>query len=80
MQKDLSQVQKIGFLMLNNFSLIAFSNAVEVLRMANYLSGKEVYQWFIITPEGAPVLASSGLEFAQNAPRHKLRARQVRQQ
>ncbi len=67
MQKDLSQVQKIGFLMLNNFSLIAFSNAVEVLRMANYLSGKEVYQWFIITPEGAPVLASSGLEFAQNA-------------
>ena len=67
LHKALNEVQKIGFLTLNNFSLIAFSNAVEVLRMANYLSGKEVYQWFVITPEGAPVLASNGLGFNQNA-------------
>lgn len=67
LHKELAQVRKIGFLTLKNFSLIAFSNAVEVLRMANYLSGKEVYQWFVITPDGAPVLASNGLEFSQNA-------------
>ena len=67
LHKELAQVRKIGFLTLKNFSLIAFSNAVEVLRMANYLSGKEVYQWFVITSDGAPVLASNGLEFSQNA-------------
>lgn len=63
--KEMSQVQRIGFLTLNNFSLIAFSNAIEVLRMANYLSGKEIYQWFVITPDGEPVQASNGLAFSQ---------------
>lgn len=64
--KEMSQVQRVGFLTLNNFSLIAFSNAVEVLRMANYLSGKEIYQWFVITPDGEPVKASNGLAFSQS--------------
>lgn len=64
--KEMSQVQRIGFLTLNNFSLIAFSNAIEVLRMANYLSGKEIYQWFVITPDGEPVQASNGLTFSES--------------
>ncbi len=69
--KEMSQVQRIGFLTLNNFSLIAFSNAIEVLRMANYLSGKEVYQWFVITPDDKPVQASNGLVFSQSTTLEK---------
>lgn len=72
-QKDMAQVCHIGFLTLNNFSMIAFSNAIEVLRMANYLSDQEHYQWSVITPDGQPVKASNGLALyqsprAENAP------------
>lgn len=59
--KEMSQVRRVGFLTLNEFSMIAFSNAVETLRMANYLVGEEIYQWSIITPDGLPVQASNGL-------------------
>ena len=31
------QAKRIGFLLLDGFSMIAFSNAVEVFRMANYV-------------------------------------------
>ncbi len=61
--KEMSQVRHVGFLTLNNFSMIAFSNAIEILRMANYLLGEEVYQWSLITTDGQPVEASNGLAF-----------------
>ena len=63
--KEMSQVRHVGFLTLNNFSMIAFSNAIEILRMANYLLGQEVYQWSVITPDGLPVEASNGLSFSK---------------
>ena len=62
--KEMSQVKHLAFLTLNNFSLIAFSNAIEILRMANYLLGEEVYQWSVITVDSQPVAASNGLAFA----------------
>lgn len=61
--KEMSQVRHVGFLTLNNFSMIAFSNAIEILRMANYLVGEDIYQWSVITPDGLPVQASNGLSF-----------------
>ena len=33
------------FLTLQNYSLIALSSAVEALRMANQVAGKQVYEW-----------------------------------
>jgi AraC family transcriptional regulator, glycine betaine-responsive activator len=60
----MSQIKHIGFLTLNNFSLIAFSNAIEILRMANYLLGDEVYQWSVMTTDGQGANASNGLVFA----------------
>ncbi len=65
--KEMSQVKHVSFLTLNNFSMIAFSNAIEILRMANYLMGEEVYQWSVITVDGAPATASNGLAFAKSA-------------
>lgn len=50
-----------GFLPLPNFSMIALSSAVEVLRMANYLGREERYRWTILSPSAGPVAASNGL-------------------
>lgn len=49
------------FMTLPNFTMIAFSNAVEVLRMANYLSGETLYRWTVVSPDGGSVTASNGL-------------------
>ncbi|AKZ28142.1 AraC family transcriptional regulator (plasmid) [Ralstonia solanacearum] len=56
-----ASLQHFAFMPLPNFTMIAFTNAIEVLRMANYLSGQELYRWSIVSPEGGPVMASNGL-------------------
>jgi transcriptional regulator GlxA family with amidase domain len=52
---------KFAFLTLPNYSLIAVANALEPLRMANRIIGEEIYQWSLLSLEGTPVDASSGL-------------------
>jgi transcriptional regulator GlxA family with amidase domain len=42
--------------------MIALSNAVEPLRMANKLTGQPVYDWSIASLDGAPTPASNGLQ------------------
>lgn len=49
------------FLLLPDFSMIAFSGAIEVLRMANYVSRRELYQWSVMTVDGEVVHASNRL-------------------
>jgi len=55
----------IGFLTVNEFTMMAFSSAVEVLRMANYLTGRSCYSWSILTVDGQPVASSSGFSPSQ---------------
>ena len=62
--QQLGSLAHIGFLMLPNFSMIAFANAVEPLRMANHLSRKRLYRWSLISSDGQPVAASNGLALA----------------
>lgn len=45
--------------------MIAFANAVEVLRMANLLSGRRLYSWAVATVNSAETPASNGLTIAQ---------------
>ncbi|WP_339515520.1 GlxA family transcriptional regulator [Pseudomonas sp. RL_15y_Pfl2_60] len=59
--------QTIGFLLLDNFTLISLASAIEPLRMANQLSGKELYRWYTITLTGATVSASDGLNISPDA-------------
>ena len=44
--------------------MIAFSAAVEPLRMANQLTGTELYQWHVISTDGQPVSCSNGITIA----------------
>ncbi|TBU87631.1 GlxA family transcriptional regulator [Phytopseudomonas dryadis] len=59
--------QSIGFLLLDNFTLISLASAVEPLRMANQLSGKELYRWHTLTLNGQAVNASDGLQITPDA-------------
>ncbi len=52
---------RFGFLLLNDFTLISMSSAVEPLRMANRISGKKIYEWCTISETGEDVAASDGL-------------------
>jgi len=50
-----------GFLLVPDFTLLAYSSAVEPLRMANKLSNKTLYKWHTISVDGGPVASSSGI-------------------
>jgi transcriptional regulator GlxA family with amidase domain len=54
--------QRIAFLLVPDFSMIAFTSAVEPLRLANRASGRELYRWHLFSPDGKPVAASNGIE------------------
>ncbi len=54
--------QQIALILIPEFSLIAFTSAVETLRLANRVSGKSLYAWRLASVDGAPVTASCGLE------------------
>src|SRR5262249_17716793 len=53
--------QKIAFLLVPNFSMIAFTSAVEPLRLANRVSGRSLYSWHLFSPDGGPIAASNGI-------------------
>ena len=53
-----------AFLTLPRYSMIALSNAVEPLRMANIITGQTVYQWSIVSVDGQPTQASNGLQIS----------------
>ena len=59
--------QSIGFLLLDNFTLISLASAVEPLRMANQLSGRELYRWHTLSLDGRQVWASDGLQITPDA-------------
>ena len=42
-----TQIQHIGFVLVDGFSMIAFSNAVEAFRMASYMTQKSLYRFSV---------------------------------
>jgi transcriptional regulator GlxA family with amidase domain len=58
---------RLGLLLFPQFSLMAFSAALEPLRSANRLLGHDYYQWVILSPDGDAVVASNGISIAAQA-------------
>ncbi|MBM3601690.1 MAG: GlxA family transcriptional regulator [Alphaproteobacteria bacterium] len=56
-----AQPERIAFFVVPNFSMIAFTAALEALRLANRLSSRQLYTWHVISKDGKPVEASNGL-------------------
>ncbi|MFQ5775380.1 MAG: GlxA family transcriptional regulator [Kiloniellaceae bacterium] len=59
--------ERIGFLLVPQFSMIGFFSAVEPLRVANRLSGRELYRWRVFSVDGRPVAASNGMTLVADA-------------
>jgi len=51
-----------NLLVVPNFTLMAYSSAVEPLRMANKLSGRDLYSWNTVSLTGEPTASSSGVK------------------
>ncbi len=64
--------REIYFLLLPKLTMLAFSAAVEPLRIANQVTNKELYRWFLITEDGRPVSCSNGIEITPDSALHNL--------
>jgi AraC family transcriptional regulator, glycine betaine-responsive activator len=58
-----SRPEKFVFLLLEQFTLLAFAAAVEPLRLANRISGRPAYEWSVISEGGVAMTASNGVTF-----------------
>lgn len=52
---------RIGFVLIPGFPLMAYASAIEPLRAANQLSGRDLYAWWQASPDGRPVAGSNGI-------------------
>lgn len=59
---DDTNVQEIGFLLIPGFALMCYASAVEPLRAANLLAGREIYRFRAFSPQGDFVAASNGVQ------------------
>jgi transcriptional regulator GlxA family with amidase domain len=66
------QKSHFAFLTLPQYSMIALTNALEPLRMANSIVGREAYEWSIVSLDGNPVSASNGLTLSPTRPLERL--------
>lgn len=62
-----SGTETIGFLLLPEYTIYGLISAIEALRVANQNSGRSLYQWRILSVDGAPVRASSGMMVTPDA-------------
>jgi transcriptional regulator GlxA family with amidase domain len=56
-----------GFFLVPRFAMMAFTSALEPLRAANQLSGRQLYHWRIVSRDGRPVASSTGVELVAQA-------------
>jgi transcriptional regulator GlxA family with amidase domain len=62
-------ISAVGFLLIPGFSLMSYASAIEPLRAANMIAGRDVYRWHHFAPSDRPAPASTG---APIVPDHSL--------
>lgn len=67
-RSGVSNIQSVGFVLIPGFALMSYAAAIEPLRAANQLSGRQLYRWWHASPGDKPALASNG---AAVIPDHK---------
>jgi AraC family carnitine catabolism transcriptional activator len=65
--QDKDTPERIGFLLVPQFSMLGFLAAVEPLRVANRLSRRRLYEWQVISEDGQAVAASNGMAIVAEA-------------
>ena len=66
-----SQPEIVAFLLIPSFTMIAFASALEPLRIANRMAGKELYRWVVLSKDGEPVKSSLGITASADMPMGK---------
>lgn len=56
-----ADTRNFAFLLLPEFTLLAFSSAIDPLRISNQLSQRPLYRWTILSEDGRPVSSSCGV-------------------
>ncbi len=54
--------ERVGFLLVPGFSMMALTTAAEPLRAANRISGRSLYDWSLLSADGAPVRSGSDFQ------------------
>lgn len=57
----------VSFVLLPKFTMLAFSSAIEPLRMANQLTGQVLFRWEVLSEDGNPVACSNGVPIMVDA-------------
>ena len=66
-QDPLAKPRRFVFVLLESFTMLCFSAAVESLRIANRMSGRELYSWILMSETGEPVICSGDIEYRVNS-------------
>lgn len=56
-------VRTFTFLLFPRYSMVCFACAIEPLRIANRMLGREAYRWRLVTRNGEDAVASNGIAF-----------------
>jgi len=60
---DVKSPRRFVFVLMENFTLLSFSSALDALRIANRMSGKTLYEWTFIGENEGVVSCSAGTQF-----------------
>lgn len=60
-EKD--QPVRVGFFLDERFSLVPFVSFVEVMRIANRVADRKLFEWTLLSMDGEPVTSNSEMEF-----------------
>ncbi len=60
---EVKSPRKFVFVLIENFTLLSFSSALDALRIANRMSGKKLYDWTFIGENEEFVSCSAGTQF-----------------
>lgn len=55
---------RYGFFLLDNFTLMSMTSAIEPLRLANHYARRAHFEWKLVSLDGQPVTASDGVAVA----------------
>ncbi len=61
------------FVLLNEFTLLSFAAAIDCLRLANLMSGQDLYHWEVVGETGDEVSSSTGVRFKLDGGLDELR-------
>jgi transcriptional regulator GlxA family with amidase domain len=64
---------RIAFLLVQQFSLMSFAAAIEPLRSANRISGRQLFEWRLTSGDGNEVTASNGISIAVHQPLNEVK-------